>query len=233
VVVESFEEVAPHARAGSPCDGMAQDEPFEGVGIVAFTVDHVDDLFVVFFPLTKAGGPVVAGASSVFGDEDVFFVEQRSVVGGTVGRGIGEKLVHDARLEVDEKRSGDVMEVVGLVEENVFAVVDEGMRSIARSRRRALHVVGTSVIGMGGIRGMNGHQPVLVVGIDGKVAKLAVGLDAVLEAQLLPEFAADLIPALAYLEGDDFAGHDEDWSGVSLLLMSRGAGSSKIVELAP
>ncbi len=132
------------------------------------------------------------------------------MVGGTIGSGSGEELVHHARLEVDEKRSGDVVKIVGLVEENVFAVVDEGTRRSAGSRRRAVQVVRASVVGMGGIRGMNGHQSVLVVGIGGEIAKLAVRLDAVLEAQLLPEFAADLVAALAYLEGDDFAGHGVD-----------------------
>jgi len=34
---------------------------------------------------------------------------------------------------------------------------------------------------------------------------VAVAVDAVLEAELLPELAADRVAALARLEGDDFA----------------------------
>lgn len=70
------------------------------------------------------------------------------------------------------------MFVIGLVEEDVFAIVDE-------------------FIGGGG-------------------AEEAVGLDAVFEAELFPEFAADLIAALAYLESYYFAWHCREWCGGEL-----------------
>ena len=60
------------------------------------------------------------------------------------------------------------MFVVGLVEEDIFTIVEEG---------------------------------------GGRGTQETVGLDAVFEAELFPEFTADLVAALAYLEGYYFAGH--------------------------
>lgn len=74
--------------------------------------------------------------------------------------------VDDAGFEVEEDGARDVACVVGLVEEDVFAVAGR-------------------------------------VG-DGFGQELAVLRDAVFAAELLPEFAADAVAALAGLEGYDF-----------------------------
>ena len=76
--------------------------------------------------LSKSRCPIVPGPTSILGDEDVFLVEEvaiRSLVG---------ELVDHAGLEVDEEGAWDVVLVVALVEEDVFAIVDEFMRCLLR-----------------------------------------------------------------------------------------------------
>ena len=140
---------------------------------------------MVLLSLTKPGGPVVAGAATVLGDEDVFFVEERAV------RALVGQFVHDAGFQVDEEGAGNVVQVVALVKKDVFAVVDEF------GGRVRLGQVG---VGAG-------------VSIRWKLFEQAIGLDSMFEAELLPEFTSDLIAALAYLERDDFAWHAADEDG--------------------
>ena len=74
--------------------------------------------------------------------------------------GAGEDAVDDAGLEVEEDGAGDVARVVGLVEEDVFAVA--------------------------GPRGREAAAPAGGVG-GGEVGEVAVLVYAVFEAELLPE----------------------------------------------
>jgi hypothetical protein len=51
---------------------MSQHKSFEGVAAVGLPVDDVEDFLVKLLTLRKAGRPVVAGATSIFGQENVF-----------------------------------------------------------------------------------------------------------------------------------------------------------------
>jgi hypothetical protein len=71
-VRKPFKNVRSHSRSSSACDGMSQHKSFEGVTAVGLPVDDVEDFLVKLLTLRKAGRPVVAGATSIFGQENVF-----------------------------------------------------------------------------------------------------------------------------------------------------------------
>lgn len=66
--------------------------------------------------LSVPRGPVVACTTAFSGNKEVLLVVQISV-----GRGLDA--VYDSRLQVDHDVSRDVVLVVGLVEEHIFAII--------------------------------------------------------------------------------------------------------------
>jgi len=79
MIIESLQQITAHSRPGTPRDGMTHDESLQRIGIVALPINHIEYLFVVLFALSEGGGPIVACPTSVFGDEDIFFVEEIAV----------------------------------------------------------------------------------------------------------------------------------------------------------
>ena len=69
--------------------------------------------------LTEARSPIVPGAPSITCNEQILRIKQRPVRPCI-------NLIDDPRLEVDQHRAGDIVLVVGLIEENVLAIVDSG-----------------------------------------------------------------------------------------------------------
>ena len=100
-------------------------------------------------------------------------------------------LVDDAGLKVDEEGTGDVVLVIGLVKEDVLAVVNEISRTILEDR-----------VGCGTDRRIRGPVRLLLL-----LLQHAVRSDAMLQAELLPELGSYLVPALANLKRYYFSGH--------------------------
>lgn len=115
MIIEGCEEVAPHTRSRPPGNGVAQHEPLERVGVVGLAIDHVDDLFAVFFALSKATGPIVARSTAFLRYKGIFRIEEFLVR-------VCE-FVDDARFQIDQQSARHVPVVVALVKENVFAIV--------------------------------------------------------------------------------------------------------------
>ena len=79
MIIESLQQITPHSRPGTPRDGMTHYKSLQRIGIVAFPINHVQYLFVMLFALSEARGPIIACPASVFGDENIFFVEEIAV----------------------------------------------------------------------------------------------------------------------------------------------------------
>lgn len=128
VIVERLEEVAAHPGTGTTGNAVGQHESLEGVRVVRLAIDHINHLLVMLLALPESAGPVVAGPSSVLGNEQVFGVEQVAV------RAVVGDFVHDARFQIDQQRAGDVMLIVGLVKEHILAIVHKVGRAVEEER---------------------------------------------------------------------------------------------------
>jgi hypothetical protein len=114
-IVESFEEVASHAASRSSRDGMTEHESFEAVRPVGLTVDHVQHFLRDALGSGVSHGPIVSCATTFRVHIDVFGIVEVAMIPRA-------NLVDHAGFEVDQNRTGDILVVVGLVEEHILAV---------------------------------------------------------------------------------------------------------------
>jgi hypothetical protein len=54
---------------------MTHDESLERIGVVALSINHIHYLLVMLFSLSEARCPIVASATTILGDEDIFVIE--------------------------------------------------------------------------------------------------------------------------------------------------------------
>ena len=83
---------------------------------IGLSIDHLKNFVLHALPAGVALCPVVSGSAAIRRHENIFRVVQIRVIAHL-------DAVDDTRFEVDEQTAGDVVIVVSLVEEDVFAVV--------------------------------------------------------------------------------------------------------------
>mmetsp|Transcript_8124 Transcript_8124/g.24010 ORF Transcript_8124/g.24010 Transcript_8124/m.24010 type:complete len:206 (+) Transcript_8124:3919-4536(+) len=203
---------------------MRQYESFQRVRVVAFPIDHVQYCLNVLGPLPVTRSPVISGASSVLGHEQVLGIEQPAV-----GPGVCH-LVDYAGFQIHQKCAGNVPIFVPLVKEDVFPVVrlqappgrfvvrlppcrrSVRVSTMAHTRRKVRRPGCLRLrywIGMVVIVGLCvvPHNMAGARRIVPRIFEGAIRCDPVLGAKLLPEFPADLISALPHLQCNYFPWH--------------------------
>lgn len=88
----------------------------KNIAAVRLAVQHIEHLFLGRLAGRVSFRPVVSGALATLALEHIFGVVQMPVLAC-------HNIIDHPRLEVDQHRAGDIVVVVRLVKEHVFAVV--------------------------------------------------------------------------------------------------------------
>lgn len=125
MIRETFHDVTSHSRTRSARDRVTQNETFEAVAAIGFTVDNVKDFFVQLVALTETARPIVACTATVFGQINILGIVElkeedvrncRKKFNGFPHLGVlrCHDCVDNTRLQVEEDSSRDVVIIVGL-----------------------------------------------------------------------------------------------------------------------
>lgn len=96
---------------------MQNKKSLKTIRAISLSINHINNLFLNILPLRVSARPVIASPAALLRDIDILRVVKLRV------RAILNCVYH-SRFEVDQHGTGDVVVVVGLVEEDVFAILD-------------------------------------------------------------------------------------------------------------